>query len=561
LLLLASRPATATGDGVVAAEHPLAAEIGARVLSEGGSAVDAAIATSLAVCVVNPSSCGIGGGGFMLIFAPRPNQAYALDYRETAPRRLDEAMFTENGAYVAEKSRHGSLAVAVPGEIAGLAAAHRRFGRLAWSRLVEPAVRLARDGFPIGDHLAKQIQASSQPLAGDPELAAVFLDETGAPRKAGSLLRSPALATTLEQVAARGPDAFYAGRVARAIATTIAQRGGVLDAADLAAYRPRWRKPISTTYRGARIYTMPPPSGGGPALALALGVLDAYDVGALGADSPTRWHLFAEILKHSFADRAKLDGDPDFNPPLAAPQPGAVRARIRASQTLAPEAYGSAKQLRDDSGTSHISVIAPDGSAVACTTTINTGFGALMAAQGTGIVLNNEIDDFAFSAPNLFGLTPGRRNHVAPGKRPASSMTPTIVVENDRAVAALGGSGGPLIVSATLEVLSNLLDFHMQAQPAVAAPRVHDQWQPNVLLVEPGVREIDRLALARIGHDVRVGGPIAAVSLATGLPNEAMAGGSDQRKGGGAATVRSFQAPGAADESSGPKPDSSSTPE
>lgn len=536
LVLLTSRgaPAWARGAAVVAADNPLAADVGLAVLADGGSAVDAAISTALAVCVVHPSSCGIGGGGFMVIYEPGDG-AVALDYRERAPGAARPELYERDGAYDPARSRRGALAVGVPGEVAGLAAAHARFGRLPWSRLVAPAAALARDGFPVSAHLAGRIAAQAEALGADAELRSIYLDPQGEPWPAGAVLRNPALAATLDRIAAEGPSAFYAGAVAQAIAAEVRARGGVLDAEDLAAYRPTWRAPLATRYRGAAVYTMPPPSGGGPALVLALRTLERYDVAALGLASPTRFHLFAEILKHAFADRARASGDPAFDalPPLPAQDASPLAGRIRASSTLPPEAYGSTAPPPADGGTSHLSVIAPDGSAVACTTTINTAFGALIGVRGTGIVLNNEMDDFSFDSPNLFGLAPGRTNRIAPGKRPASSMTPTVAVEDGQAVVSVGASGGPLIVSATLLVLSNVLDFGLPPEAAVAAPRMHHQWQPDVLLVEPGVRPIDRTALERVGHTIREIPGIAAVSLATDLA-ASPAGAGDPRKGGGA---------------------------
>lgn len=531
LLVLAARDGHAAA--IVAADHPLAAEAGFDVLERGGSAVDAAIATALAVCVVHPSSCGIGGGGFMVIHDHASRRTVALDYRETAAAATRTALYEESGAYVPAKSRRGALAVGVPGEIAGLAEAHRRFGKLPWRDLFQPAIRLARDGFPVSRHLAGRLNDQKDALASDAELRAIYLDPSGAPWPEGSVVRSPHLAATLERVANEGPRAFYEGEIADAIVAAVAAGGGVLSQQDLARYRPLWRQPLVVDYRGARVFTMPPPSSGGPALVLALRTLARYDVAALGLATPTRFHLFAEILKHAFADRARAAGDPAFDRPLVVPGGAPLRGRLQATHTLPPTSYGTTAPPPSDGGTSHLSVIAPDGSAVACTTTINTAFGAVVGAAGTGIVLNNEMDDFSFDTPNLFGLAAGKTNRIAPGKRPASSMTPTIAVRDGRAVVAVGASGGPLIVSATLEVLSNVLDFALPPEAAVAAPRVHHQWQPDVLLVEPAVRDVDRAALARVGHELRQLPAVAAVSLATDLPGRT-GGAGDPRKGGGA---------------------------
>jgi gamma-glutamyltranspeptidase/glutathione hydrolase len=536
LSLLQATPAAARGAAIVAADNPLAADAGLEVLRDGGSAVDAAIATALAVCVVHPSSCGIGGGGFMVIYDQPSRRSYALDYRETAPADVRPDLYEENGAYVAARSRRGGLAIGVPGEIAGLAAAHARFGRLPWRRLLAPAIRLARDGFPVSKHLAARLHDQAKSLAADPELASVYLDGDGKPWAEGQTLHCPGLARTLERIAGAGKKAFYAGPIADAIVAAVHGAGGVLGARDLASYRALWRAPLEVPYRGARVQTMPPPSSGGPALVLALRTLTPYDVAALGVASPTRDQLFAEILKHAFADRARVSGDPAFDTLPAPTSATPLRGRIRASATFGPEYYGSLAPPPSDGGTSHLSVIAPDGSAVSCTTTVNTAFGAMVGVPGTGIVLNNEMDDFSFDSPNVFGLAPSRTNRIAPGKRPASSMTPTVATRDGRAVVAVGASGGPLIVSATIEVLSNVLDLGLAPEAAVVAPRIHHQWQPNVLLVEPTVRDVDRAALARLGHELREIPAVAAVSLATDLPQRT-GGAGDPRKGGAAAVA------------------------
>lgn len=524
--------------GVVAADNPIAAEIGLDVLADGGSAVDAAIATSLAVCVLHSTSCGIGGGGFMVVFEAATKKSYALDYREVAPAAVSVEAYLDDGTYVRERSRYGAHAVGVPGEIAGLAAAHARFGRLPWARLVRPAADLARTGFPVSRHMARMLAMKADGIAKDPLLSSILLREDGSPPAEGEILKMPALAETLTRVAAEGPTAFYDGPVAASIAGAVQKAGGVMTAQDLAEYEPVWREPLHTDYRGSEIYTMPPPSAGGTALVLALDTLAGMDVKALGPSSPERYHVFAEILQHAFADRAVSSGDPAFDAPLPRADGKSLLARIDRTRTHGPEHYGtsgkSAGAPNDDSGTSHISVIAPDGSAAATTTTINTAFGALLGAPGTGILLNNELDDFSFPGPNFWGVTPGRTNRIAPRKRPASSMTPTVAVRDGKAVVAVGASGGPLIISATLEVLTNVLDFGLPPEAAVAAPRIHHQWQPRTLLVEAAVLPEDRKALEALGHEIREIPGIAAVSLATVFPETGAAGAGDPRKGGAA---------------------------
>lgn len=536
--ILFEQTALAT-QGVVAADNAIAAEVGLAVLEEGGSAVDAAIATSLAVCVVHSTSCGIGGGGFMVVYDAKEKKSFALDYREVAPAAASVDFYLEDGKYVRERSRKGAHAVGVPGEVAGLAAAHARFGRLPWSRLVAPAAKLARDGFPVSAHLARMLARKRDALAGEPLLAAVLLNDDGSAPKEGDTIRMTALADTLDAIGARGPEAFYTGPVARSIVARVESAGGVMTEKDLADYTPVWRDPLQTTYRGSTIHTMPPPSAGGTALVLALDTLSGMDVKALGLTSAERYHVFAEILQHAFADRAVGAGDPAFDEPLPRADGAQLLARIDRKRTHGPEFYGTtgapaAGSPPNDAGTSHLSVIAPDGSAAATTTTINTAFGALLGAEASGVLLNNELDDFSFPGPNFWGVAPGKTNHIAPGKRPASSMTPTVAVRDGKAVVAVGASGGPLIISSTLEVLTNVLDFGLPPEAAVAAPRIHHQWQPQTLLVEGGVGPADRKALAALGHEIREIPSIAAVSLATAFPDVGAAGAGDPRKGGAA---------------------------
>ncbi len=531
---------TARADpGVVAAENAIAAEVGLAVLEEGGSAVDAAISTALAACVVHPTSCGIGGGGFMVVYDAAQKKSFALDYREVAPAAIREDLYLQDGTYVRERSRVGPHAIGVPGEIAGLAAAHARFGRLPWTRLVAPAVKLAREGFPVTAHMGRKLASMREGIARDPELASLLLNEDGSAPAEGERLRLTALANTLDAVAKKGPKAFYSGTVARSIAKSIQDAGGVMTEKDLADYEPVWREPLETTYRGSTVYTMPPPSAGGTALVLALDTLSGIDVKELGPSTAQRYHVFAEILQHAFADRAVASGDPAFDTPMPRADGARLLARIDRKQTHGPEYYGTSERAAaapptDDAGTAHISVIAPDGSAAAATTTINTAFGALLGARDTGIILNNELDDFSFPAPNFWGVAPGKTNHIAPRKRPASSMTPTIAARDGKAVVAVGASGGPLIISATLEVLTNVLDFGMPPEAAVAAPRVHHQWQPQMLLIEPGVSAANRDVLKALGHEIREIPGVAAVSLATAFPSRDPAGAGDARKGGAA---------------------------
>jgi gamma-glutamyltranspeptidase/glutathione hydrolase len=539
LLLLAytpgPQPRTAlAATALVAAEHHLAAAAGVEVLEQGGNAVDAAIAAAAAAGTVNPISCGLGGGGFMLIYEAGAGRAHALDYREVAPAAATVARFLERGV---QRITTGPLAVAVPGEPAGLAAAHARFGVLPLRTVLAPAIRSARHGFLIEAHLAAGIAKHRELLRAEPALARIFLHPDGSPRRRGEHLVQADLAASLELLAEHAA-AFYRGPTGAAIATTLADRGGLMTPEDLAAYRVRWRTPLRGHYRGRTILTMPPPGSGGVLLE-ALNVLSAYDIGALELGSPTYFHLLADTLKAVFADRARYYGDPEFaDVPVArliSPTHAAtIRQRLSAIRVL--DMSGT---VPADAGTSHISVVDTAGNAVAVTTTINTAFGSGLVARGTGIILNNEMADFSLQpgAANVFGLVATAANVVAPRKRPLSSMSPTIVLRKGRPEIVIGASGGPTIITATLQTLLALIDFHLPVTAAVATPRIHHQGLPNVLLIEePGVPHLTRRILARLGHKVRTTDSLGAVSVIHIGPNGA-AGVGAPRKGGAASPV------------------------
>jgi gamma-glutamyltranspeptidase/glutathione hydrolase len=523
---------------MVAAEHRLASEAGVAILKAGGNAVDAAVATALAVGVVNPTSCGIGGGGFMLIFDRAAHQVVALDYRETAPAAATREMFVHDGRADPERSLHGGLAVATPGEIAGLFDALARYGTRPFAELAAPAIALARDGFPLEPHLAGAIAKQIELIRTRPALARILLHADGTPLTAGETLRQPELARSLETIAAQGPHGFYAGPVAVAIAASVQAAGGVLTTRDLAAYQPMWRTPVAAPFDGYTVYGMPPPSSGGGVLITVLNELAGDDLRALEQNSATYLHLLAEALQFGFADRAEYYGDPSFAPVplttlLAPPRGRALRQRISAPTTFAPAYYGS-RSAAADAGTSHLSVVDRAGNAVACTTSINTSFGSLVVAGDTGIILNDTMDDFSAQpgVPNTFGLIGSEANAIAPGKRPLSSMSPTIVTRRGEVAAVAGGSGGPFIITGTLQVLLNALVFGQDAEAAVAAPRLHHQWTPPVLMVEGGIGEGERRALARVGHRVVKAPMSASVGLVVRAADGTLDGASDARKGG-----------------------------
>ncbi|HWP64562.1 MAG TPA: gamma-glutamyltransferase family protein, partial [Candidatus Limnocylindria bacterium] len=469
LLLVLPRPLCAAR-GAVATEHRAAAEAGAAVLAWGGSAVDTAIATAAAVCVVHPSSCGVGGGGFALVW--HAGQAHALDFRETAPNALRPALFLDGGRPQPQRSREGGLAVGVPGEVAGWVALHERFGRLPLATVLAPAIRLARDGFALGDspHLARQVARAAPLLRADPGLASVFLDRGRVPA-ADFVVRQTDLARLLERVARERRAAFYEGATPAAIAEAVRRRGGVMRADDVRRYLPVWRRPVSMRHAGRTVVTFPPPGSGAVVLAV-LGI-----VGDEALDGGVPPELLAGALARGFADRARWFGDPAFTTvPLAAMLAPGRLARLRGEIVAGAGAPADVPAMRD-AGTAHVSVLTADGDAVALTTTINTAFGAGVMVPGTGIILNNEMDDFVVvpGVANVYGLGGGTPNVVAPRKRPQSSMAPTIVVRDGRAELAVGASGGPFIISATAQVLLQVLNGARAVPDAVTAPRLHDQ--------------------------------------------------------------------------------------
>jgi gamma-glutamyltranspeptidase/glutathione hydrolase len=501
----------------VASDHPLASAAGAAVLKAGGNAIDAACATALALGVLHPEGSGIGGGGFALVYVAKEKKVHALDFRERAPAAVTAALYLKDGKAVAGLSKEGGLAVGVPGEVAGLGEMVKRWGKKSFGACVDPAQKLAAKGAPASWRLAQAIAALTKdhPPA-DPVFAKMFLGPNMPKEK--DVFKRPELAATLAKLRAGGPGAFYKGPIAAEIIKAVAGAGGVLTAEDLASYAPVERAPIEARHRGLRVLTMPPPSSGGVALVETLGILEARyptagDLPKDGPESPAYLQTLAEAFKHAFADRARFLGDPDFVTmdlaKLTSPAYAAELAkRVRPDGVLPSDAYGTlgppAAALKDG-GTTHLSVIDAAGNAVSLTTTINLSFGARLVAGKTGIILNDEMDDFVMQVgvPNAFGLIGNEQNLVAPKKRPLSSMTPTLVMDGDAVEVAVGGAGGPTIITATTEVLLDVVDWKMNAQAAVVAPRIHTQWFPEALGVEPPVPPSTIAALSRSGQKVK----------------------------------------------------------
>ena len=533
--IIAAGPAAAVvgKHGMVAAEHPLAADAGLRILKEGGNAVDAAAATALAVGVANPSSCGIGGGGFMLIYIAKTHRIYALDYREKAPMGVKPSLFMRDGKPDENLLRSGPLAVAVPGEIAGLAAALKRFGTMSFPRVAQPAIELARNGFPCGEHLALEIARTAPALGKDPGLKAAFLHTDGTPRKVGETITESELAATLQSLGDNPAKKFYHGEIANALSSFVKGQGGLLTLDDLAGYRPLWREPLHREYRHYQVFSMPPPSAGGGMLLEALEILEPGSTPALGLNSPPYLTRLIATMRQIFIDRATYYGDPDFvHVPigfLLSPQ------RIDDIRRKAFATVPGAKAAPRDHGTSHLCVVDHAGNVVSLTTTVNTPFGARMTVPGTGIILNDEMDDFALApdVANVYGLKGAGPNSIAPGKRPLSSMSPTIVLKDGAPVLTLGGSGGPTIVTATLQVLLNVLDFHLNPERAIRSPRIHHQFYPTTVLIEEAMPAEVRKALAEMGFQIKTL-PMLGDEEAIEITPEGYDGAADPRKGGAA---------------------------
>lgn len=542
--------------GVVAADHPLASQAGVEILEQGGNVVDAAVATGFALSVLRPASSGIGGGGFMLIWNREQQRAICIDYRERAPSKATRDTYADPQdpkSQIPELSYHGPLAIAVPGHVGGLCHAHEKHGKLRLERVLAPAIRLAIEGFPADQHELETQAEVLHAMAERPGLKnqyRVLYDRylrQGQPLKLGDKIVSPQ-AAVLQLIARNGAKAFYQGEVARAIVAAAETNGKKwLSLEDLAAFQPTERKPLSGRIDKFDLVTMPPPSSGGIALIEALNMLQEVErnhsglrIAANTRQAPATLHVLTEVLKHAFADRAEFLGDPDYvRVPvdrLTSPEYAATLAkRIKLDLTQPPEAYGRYMPSKD-SGTTHFSIMDAQGNAVACTETVNTLYGSWVVEPKFGIVLNNEMDDFAAvpGTPNAFGLIQGEANAVAAGKRPLSSMTPTIVIQNGKAVHALGASGGPKIISATLQVLLNLTRYNMPPSTAVPAPRLHHQWMPDALLLETPLFNAWAPHLKQRGHIIQRAGESAVVQAVSRLP-EGLQGASDPRKHGKAA--------------------------
>jgi len=498
-------------NGMVSAQERLAAEIGRDILAKGGNAVDAGVAVAFALAVTLPRAGNIGGGGFMLIHDAKTGQTHAIDYREMAPQGASRDMFLNAaGDADSDRSLYSGAASGVPGTVAGMKLALENYGSMEWTEVIAPAIRLAEEGITVTPELADSIEAEREHLEKFRSTAAVFFKEGGEAYRPGDRLVQADLAKTLKKIAAEGPDGFYKGEVAEAIAKAVQEAGGVITPEDMAAYKPILREPVRGTYRGYEVVSMPPPSSGGVHLIQILNALEGYPIGALGQNSGETIHLMAEAMKLAYADRSEYLGDPDFvDVPVEALTSKDYAAEMRrkisadfATPSVMIKPAGLAPYESDQ--TTHFSVVDKDGNAVSNTYTINLNYGSGLVAAGTGVLMNNEMDDFSAKpgVPNAFGLVGGDANAIAPGKRPLSSMTPTMVLKDGKVWLVTGSPGGARIITTVLQVIMNMIDHGMNVAEASTAPRVHHQWLPDELRVEEGISIDTVRVLQAKGHAV-----------------------------------------------------------
>lgn len=495
--------------GAVATIHPMATEVALRVLRDGGNAVDAAVAAGFALGVVDPQHSGVGGSCFFLIRKP-DGEIIAIDGRECAPAATNRETFLRDGKADPSLSQLGPLASAVPGALAAYAEAAKEFGRKPLADLIAPSIPLAEDGFQIHKALAKTLNANADELRQNDAAFAIY-GRPAEPWKAGDLLQQPDLGQSYRAIAEQGTDWFYRGPYAQKLDTWMKSNGGAMTASDLAEYKTVRRDPVRGTYRGHEIVSFPPPSSGGIHVIQILQMLERFDLGEM--EAADRLHVVGETMKLAFADRAFWLGDPDFTPVprglTARSYTDALSARIDPSSVLVVNAHGEPPAANSDifgKHTTHFSVADAEGWWVACTATINTTFGSKVVIPGTGILLNNEMDDFSLDpgVPNFFGLVGSKANAVEPRKRPLSSMSPTFVIRDGKPILALGAAGGPTIITQTVGNIIGVLDLGLPVDGALAAPRIHHQWAPETLRLEETWPAEIRARLEALGHKLNV---------------------------------------------------------
>ncbi len=537
-----ARPVVAR-HGMVVSQEAAASHVGLDVLRLGGNAVDAAVAVGFALAVTMPRAGNIGGGGFMLIHRADLNMTTAIDYRETAPAATTKDVFLDaNGEADPFKSRYSGLAIGVPGTVAGLELAWRKYGsgKFAFAELIAPAVALARQGLTVGEDVADSLPIAAPTLAKHPSSARIYLKPDGGVPQDGDHIALDDLAATLERIAAEGAAGFYTGPVAEKIVAAVQAAGGRMAVDDLAHYRAVEREPVKGTYRGHTIVSMPPPSSGGAHVIEILNILEGFPLGQQGLNSAASLHEMAEAEKLAYADRAAWLGDPDFvKVPLAGLTSKAYADKLRS--LISPDHARPAADIRpgepqryESDQTTHFSIVDADGNAVANTYTLNLPYGSGLVADGTGVLLNDELDDFAAKrgAANFFGLMGGDANAPGSMKRPLSSMSPTLVFKDGKVELATGSPGGSTIITTVTQIIVNVIDHGLNVAEAENAPRAHDQLYPDELRIERGISEDTVRLLEAMGHKVVVREAIGSANTIARSPDGVLTGASDLRQRG-----------------------------
>jgi gamma-glutamyltranspeptidase/glutathione hydrolase len=531
-------------NGMVASQEVKASRVGTEILKRGGNAVDAAVAVGFALAATLPQAGNLGGGGFMLVHLAKEKKTIAIDYREAAPADTPKDVFLDDkGDFVPERSQSSGLGVGVPGTVAGLILAHRKYGsgKLTLAQLIAPAIALAQNGFTVDDDLADSLPRAMRRMGRYPSSRAIFMKD-GKPLGRGDTLVQRDLAKSLERIASRGAEGFYEGETAQKLVAAVRAYGGRMTLADMKAYHAIEREPVRGTYRGWDIVSMPPPSSGGVHLIELLNILEGWPLKEMGQNSAQTIHLMAEAMKRAYADRAEYMGDPDYvKMPIAGllskQYAQKVREQISADKATPSNEIKAGNPLPYESDqTTHYSVVDRDGNAVSNTYTLNFSYGLGLVADGTGIMLNNELDDFAAKAGamNAYGLLGGAANAPGPNKRPLSSMTPTMVFKNGELEIVTGSPGGSRIITIVLQIVLNILDQGMNAAEASEAVRIHHQWQPDELRVERGL-SVDTIKLLEAkGQNVRVGSTFGSAQTIHRVDGLLMGASDSRQRGGGA---------------------------
>lgn len=520
----------------VVTAHPEASAVGVTILKERGNAIDASIAIQYALAVVYPNAGNIGGGGFMVVRTNK-GEINALDFREKAPSQAKEDMYWDaSGTPITDLSLYGHLASGIPGTVAGTAAAHAKYGRLPWKKILAPAIALAEKGFPITAMQAQEMNALKADFKKYNTQAVAFVKEDA--WKAGDILVQKELANTLRAVAEQGRDGFYKGIVADHIVQEMKAGKGIITHADLANYEAVWRKPLTGSYRGHELIAMPPPSSGGAALIGLLKSVEQYPLSKWGFQSDSTVRVMVEAERRVYANRASYMGDPDFyKVPLQELMDSTFNARNMETMSFTKATPSSAVKANSIPGyqseeTTHLSVVDEEGNAVSVTTTLNGSYGSLVVVTGAGFLLNNEMDDFSVKAgvPNMYGLVGGKANAIAPNKRMLSSMTPTIITKDGQLFMVVGTPGGSTIMTSVFQTILNVIDFKYDAQQAVTASRFHHQWLPDIVSVEKdAIAPALRAKLEAAGYSIKPRGPIGRVETIIALPNGRVQTGADPR--------------------------------